>query len=182
MVFRVLVHAPGVVDALARHDILDRQHRGHHRVVLVVVAVHAVASDKVQRGMLRFQFFPHDLNALGIVLVIDGVGLFLAHDRTADDIRRIAQAEDFHFLRGERDEIVVGRCPEAVAFEAEIFKTDTGDIAVGHHFGRPRTEILNAADLHLAVVDVDPVVWEQVLRLDLQRHGEEVAVLQPAGV
>src|SRR6476659_4690006 len=39
VVFGILVDAPGVVDPLAGDDVLDRQHRGHHRVVLVVVTV-----------------------------------------------------------------------------------------------------------------------------------------------
>ena len=83
-----------------------------------------------------------------------------------------------HFLRGQRDQIGIGRRPQAVVFEAEIFKTDTSDRRIGHHFGRPAAEILHAADLHLAVVDIDPVVGEQIIRPDHQRDGQKVAIFQ----
>ena len=39
------VHRPDVV--VGAEDVLDREHRGEHRVVLVVVAVHAVAADRI---------------------------------------------------------------------------------------------------------------------------------------
>ena len=42
------VHVPHVV--VGAEDVLDREHRGEHRVVLVVVAVHAVASDRMHVG------------------------------------------------------------------------------------------------------------------------------------
>ena len=45
------VHRPDVV--VGAEDVLDREHRRVHRVVLVVVPVHAVAADRVHVGALR---------------------------------------------------------------------------------------------------------------------------------
>src|SRR4051812_48570561 len=45
VVLGVLVDVPDVVDTLAGQDVLRREHGGHHRVVLVIVLVHAVATD-----------------------------------------------------------------------------------------------------------------------------------------
>ncbi len=47
--------------------------------------------------------------------------------------------------------------------------------------GRPRAEVLDAADLDARLVDVDPVVREQVLAVDDQRDRQEVAVAQALG-
>src|SRR3712207_8495253 len=44
----VLVDTPYVIEALARDDVPGRQDAGHHRVVLVVVLVHAVPADWMQ--------------------------------------------------------------------------------------------------------------------------------------
>ena len=44
----------------------------------------------------------------------------------------------------------------------------------------PRAEVLDAADPDARLVDVDPVVGEQVLAVDDERDGEEVAVAQSA--
>src|SRR5262249_60472332 len=47
VIFGVLVDVPQVVEFLLRQDVLHAQHRRHHRMVLVVVLVHAVAADEV---------------------------------------------------------------------------------------------------------------------------------------
>src|SRR3546814_7994814 len=39
-------------------------------------------------------------------------------------------------------------------------------------------QILHPADLHLAVVDIDPVVGKQVLRANLERDGQAIAIFE----
>src|SRR6478735_9240553 len=73
VVLGILVDAPGVVQSLAGENVLDRQHRGHHRMVLVVVAMHSVAADEVQRRVLLLQLVPHCRDIGGISLVIDRI-------------------------------------------------------------------------------------------------------------
>src|SRR3546814_8164026 len=45
MIFGVLVDTPDIIEFFASGDVAHRQHRGHHRMILVVIAVHAVAPD-----------------------------------------------------------------------------------------------------------------------------------------
>ena len=52
---------------------------------------------------------------------------------------------------------------------------------VRHHVRAPVLEVLDAADLHRGVVDVDPVVGKHVCLVDDQRDREEVAIVQPVG-
>ena len=86
MIFGILVDVPDIVDARTCSDILDRQHRGHHRVILIIIPVHAVfgqpcaASDsglRVQRALLRH--LRHNRRHRRI-------GLFLTHHRAADNV------------------------------------------------------------------------------------------------
>ena len=79
------------------------------------------------------------------------------------------------------DQIRVGRIPEPVVLETEILEAVTGLVRIRHHLGRPGTEVLDAADLHARIVDVDPVVIEHVPFLQNQHDGEEVAILQTVG-
>ena len=51
-------------------------------------------------------------------------------------------------------------------------------LLVGHHLRRPGAEVLNAPDLHARLVDVDPVVGEEVGLVDDQRDGDEIAIAQ----
>ena len=62
----------------------------------------------------------------------------------------------------ERDQVLVGERPQSVALEAEVFEAEAGELLVGHHLRRPRAEVLDAADLDARLVDVDPVVGEQI--------------------
>src|SRR4029077_9419665 len=68
-----------------------------------------------------------------------------------------------------------------VTLEAEVLETQAGELRIRHHFRRPRAEILDAADLDAGLVDVDPVVREQIGLVHDQRYGEEVAIAQALG-
>ena len=46
VVLRVLIDLPEVVDLPSRRDVPGREDAGHHGVILVVVAMHAVASHR----------------------------------------------------------------------------------------------------------------------------------------
>ena len=92
----------------------------------------------------------------------------------------LGEAELLDLAGGERDELVVVHVPQVVALEAEVLEADGRLARVGHHPRAPRAEVLDAADAHAGLVDVDPVVGEQVLAVDHQRDGQEVAVAQAA--
>ena len=52
-------------------------------------------------------------------------------------------------------------------------------VGVRHHPRAPGAEVLDPAHVHVRVVDVDPVVREEVLAVQHHGHGEEVAVAHP---
>ena len=53
VIFGVAVDLPEIVKFGVSENIFDAQHRGHHGVVLVVVFVHAVATDEMQVRITR---------------------------------------------------------------------------------------------------------------------------------
>src|SRR6266702_4399852 len=87
------VHAPDVV-AGAGGDVLGREHRRVHRVVLVVVAVHAVAPDGVD--VRRAVVEPlDDAGHIGlVVLVVEGIRLGHPHDVAGFDLVGGDEPED----------------------------------------------------------------------------------------
>ena len=80
----------------------------------------------------------------------------------------------------ERDELVVGRVPHVVALEDEVLEAEAG-APVLDEVGRPRAVVLDAPDLDVGGVDVDPVVGEAARLGHDERHGEVVAVVQVVG-
>src|SRR5579863_626639 len=72
------VYSPDVVFG-SRHDVLDGEHRCVHRMVLVVVLMHAVAPDWMKVRCGNGHPAPDVLHGLGIPFVIDGVRLWHTH-------------------------------------------------------------------------------------------------------
>src|SRR5882724_4736424 len=56
MIFGVSVNLPEIVKLRVGQNIFDTQHRGHHGVILIVVFMHAVASDEMQVWITIVQF------------------------------------------------------------------------------------------------------------------------------
>src|SRR5256885_94293 len=83
VVFGVGVHLPRValVDA---EQVPGRDERGHHRVVLVVVLVHAVAADEVKVRDLGGQVTANHVDVGRVLVVVDGIRLGHADDGTVD--------------------------------------------------------------------------------------------------
>ena len=79
---------------------------------------------------------------------------------------------------GQLDELLVGHVPQVVALEAEVLQADARLGLVRDHPRAPGAVVLDPADADARLVDVDPVVGEQVLAVDHERDGQEVAVAQ----
>ena len=175
MVLLFDVHGPDVV--VRAEEVLDRQHRGVHGVVLVVVLVHAVAADEVQAASMLVEVLDDVLDVAPVLGVVVRVRLGHAHHEASLDLVRLHEPELLELLGRERDEVIVRGRPELVALEHEVLQSEAG-LVVLHHVRRPRAEVLDAADLDLRGVDVDPVVGERGRLGHDERDGEEVAVMQ----
>jgi hypothetical protein len=93
VVFLLDVDGPDVVVGAAG-DVLGGEHRGVHRVVLVVVAVHAVAADGMHVGRVLRQPVD-DCRHVGFVgLVIERVCLRDPYDVSGFDLVGVYQPKD----------------------------------------------------------------------------------------
>src|SRR4051794_3035450 len=178
VIFLLDVHRPEVV-ALSQ-DVLHREHCGQHRMVLVVVAVHAVAADDLQVREI-VEPLADDAKSVAIMLVIDRIGLGLADHGAIDDFGIADEVQRAQLPLRLSKELLVALGPELVTLIAEIFHADARVVGIWDQLLRPGTEVLDPSDLHLGRVDVDPIVREQVPLLEDQRNDEEIAVAQPGG-
>ena len=126
-------------------------------------------------GRVGLEPAPEHVDVVGVGLVVDRVGLGHAHHVAGLDLVGVDQPEGLQLPRAQGDEVLVGRRPELVALEHEVLEAEAG-AAVLDQVRRPRAEVLDAADLDLGGVDVDPVVGEAGRLGHDQGDGEEVAV------
>ncbi len=114
---------------------------------------------------------------MAIVVIVNRVRLRLTDDASIDNIGLGNEADLGDFLFRQRDQFLVARVPQTVALEAEVFETERSS-CLRRHFRGPRTEILHASHFHRRIVDVDPVVREQLRLFHDQGDGKEIAVTQ----
>src|SRR5581483_4067013 len=136
------VYRPRVMPR-AVEDVLDGQHRRVHRVVLVVVLVHAVATDRVHVAGVLLEPAAHDVDVLAVVLVVGRIRLRHPNDVTRLDPTGIHEAEGRELALAELDELGVVHGPQVVALEHEVLEAQAGTTLL-HHPRRPRSEVLDA--------------------------------------
>src|SRR5206468_5400089 len=95
-------------------NVFGAKHGRHHGVILVVVFVHAVATDEMQIGITAVQFFANGLDMLGVIIVVNRIGFFLAHDAAVEDIAFACQTDLNELAFGQRNQVVVFRIPEPI--------------------------------------------------------------------
>ena len=120
VVVRLHVHRPGVETVPV--EALDRQHRGQHRMILVVVAVHAIAAHRMDVGHLGFQPLADRLHLQVIAGVVDRVGLCHPDHEALLDVAGPYQTERRQLPDAEGHELVVGHGPKGVALEDEVLE------------------------------------------------------------
>src|SRR2546428_2390549 len=97
------------------------------------------------------------------------------HD-TIEDLLGGADAKLRELLARAVDERLVGGRPQSVAFEAEVFESQACLALVGNHVRAPVLEVLDAPHLDRGIVDVDPVVRENIGPIDHHRDADEIAI------
>ncbi len=147
-------------------------------MILVVVLVHAVATDRMEVRD-RVDMASDHLEMVAVFGVVDRIGLRHPNDRSIVHLGGVGKTEHADLLRGERDQLLIGAVPQAVPFEAEVLHSEAGLLGIAEQVLAPVSEVLDPADLHAGRVDVDPVVREEVFLVEHQRHDEEVAIPKP---
>src|SRR5215212_5739492 len=138
-------------------DVVHRHHGGEHAVVLVVVPVHAVPTHEEQVRNAECPVL-HDIELL-ISAEVRRIRLRHAQHAAVEHVLALDEPDALELLGAELDQVGVGHVPELLAFVHEVLEADPNRVlAVGHHVGAPVVEHLDAADLHAAVLHVDPVV------------------------
>src|SRR5262249_26580408 len=126
-------------------------------MILVVVFVHSVAADRIEIAQVRLQPIPDDCQRTLVSLVVHRIrprhpyhisSLTVSH-ATAANPRATA-------LRRDDVPAVVSR-PEPAALSNKAPDTQTGAIFLNHD-RLPRAVVLDAPDLDIWIMDVDPVV------------------------
>ena len=172
------VDRPHVV--VGPEDVVDREDRRHHRVVLVVVLVHAVATRRHDvRGVVGDPV-PQDRDVVLVVLVVDRIRLGHPHDVAGLDLARVGEDRVLQLALALLDEVLVGLRPHLVALVHEELEAEAR-AALLDEVRRPGPEVLDATDLHRGIVDVDPVVGERELQRHDERDGHEVPVREALG-
>src|SRR5262245_42625042 len=100
-------------------------------MVLVVVFVHAIATNEMKGWKTQRQLAADSLHVGRVSLVVDGVGLRLAHDAGIGDLVCAHEANPMDFGFCERHKLIVSSCPEIVTLKAEIFKAKARRVGVG---------------------------------------------------
>src|SRR4051794_1502647 len=134
MIFLFDIHRPQVVTF--PEDVLHRKHGGEHRMVLVVVAVHAVAADDLKVREV-VEPLADGAQGIAIMLVIDRIGFGLSNDGAVNDLGIADEIQRAQLPLRLREEILVALGPEVVALVAEIFHADARVFGIWHHFLRP---------------------------------------------
>jgi hypothetical protein len=116
-----------------------------------------------------------------IVVVVNWIRFFLSNHATIEDIALARQADLDQLALGQGNQIFIFRIPEAVVFKTKVFEPVAGFVRIGHHFRGPGPEVLNPANLHTRIVNVDPIIMKSVAVFQDQHHGQEVAVFERIG-
>src|ERR1051326_126520 len=178
VVLLVHIHAPEIV--ILPQDIPGCQHRRQHRMVLIVVFMHAIPTHQLQIGQ-AFDEVANDTHRIIITGIIYGVRLRHSNDSPILDINRLRESQRFQFSLAQRNEITIRHRPQSIAFEAEIFQGKARFGWIRHHLGTPILEVLDASEFDVRIMDVDPVIREEVGLVDNQCHGQKITVLQAVG-
>ena len=137
----------------------------------------------------------NELVDLPVAVKVGGIGLLYVLDVAVQGLGLGREHAHAHELgRREAHAILVAHVPEVVTLVAEVLKPDPDSLrGPSDHVGRPVVEDLDASELHAGILDVNPVVRDDVaeganvrLVFELEpvhekSHGHEVAVGKACG-
>src|SRR5258708_3459475 len=177
MIFSISVDAPGV-QVRVESNVARSTQGAHHRMVLVIIMVHTVAPDQLQIGSMRFEVIANRAYMQLILIIVDWISLWLAHDKPSENLFRLTHFELQQILATKLHEILVTRCPQAITLETKIFQSQAGFALVGHHVSAPVLQVLHPPAPNLGIMQIDPVIGEQLCPVDNQGDRQKITILQ----
>src|SRR5215831_16367235 len=171
VVLLVSVNAPYIV-LLSEDKVADGQHPGEHSMVLIIIPVQPIAPDRLE----VFQAIgkpPHYSQVFTVARVVYGVGLRHAEDAAILYMSIARQADAVDLTLAELDQIGIRHGPECIPLSAEVLQPHAALGQIRHHVGAPVLEVLDPADLHHGIMNVDPRVRKQVRLVNDQAHSQK---------
>jgi len=159
MIFAISVDSPDIVFAAdTADDILNRRHSGQHGVVLVVVFVHAIAADE-EKVLKPVSIVPNYVEAV-IRAKIGRISFGNANHMRVFDFLSLENADLRNFVDGQARHLIVIELPQGIGLVAEVFQADPNLVRAAYKPRAPVVEDLQSADLHIRLLNVDPVVFQ----------------------
>src|SRR5262249_24961479 len=115
-----------------------------------------------------------------VIGIIDRIRFGRSEDASVFDGWDAGETDASDFFPGQRDERRVAQIPKLVSGRAKILHPEASLAGVAGHVAAPAFIILNAADLDIRVVNIDPVVWKDVGTVHDETDDDETAKPKPA--
>ena len=158
MILGIRIDAPKIV-SLPEHDIANREHSGQHGMVLIIVTMKPVATNRLKIFQAIYES-PQYRKRVAIVGIVDRIGLWNAEDTTTLNVVIARQTDAFYFALSKLNKLGVRHIPQTVSFGAEILKAKACLARIGNHVSAPILKVLDAADLDARVMNINPIIRE----------------------
>src|SRR5262245_25301992 len=135
MKFLLSVYAPEIV-SFSKRNVSDCKHPREHGMVLVIVAMKSVATDRLA-VFQRAQIFLDNGQIVTILRIIDWIGLGNAKDTTVLDIPVARQTNAIQFPFRQFDQLSISQGPQGIPLCAEVFQSEAGLVRVRYHLRTP---------------------------------------------
>src|SRR3989344_2437143 len=143
-------------------QVSDRQDPGVKRMILILVLVHACATDEPQ-VLESLQALSHASKSFSVSEIVRGVRVFMPHHECAGIFLSRDKSELDQFVDRERNDILIAFFPERITGKAEEFDTYGRRIRIPQHIGAESAIIPNTGNAKINRLDIEPRVSEQVL-------------------
>ena len=142
-------------------------------MILVVVFVHAISAD--QKQVLDTISVVANRVETVISSEVGWIGLWHSRDMSIQHIFLVQNADSGNLFFGQIDHCFIAQVPDGIGLVAEVLEANPGLRWIGDHGRTPVIKDLQATDLHVGLLDVDPVVLERaaIFLMDSELRGQQ---------
>ena len=92
VIFGITVHLPQIIELRVGQNIFRAKHCRHHGVVLIIIFVHAIATDEMQIRITIVEFLANCLDVRGIIIGVHWISLLLSNNAAVNNIAFLGEA------------------------------------------------------------------------------------------